>query len=243
MCARQHCTHRYYFRNYLGHVVGLELERTLTRRETYRNTHPHLPHHLHLAPPVQEESQHAPERKRTVHISKDMVVRRTDIELRPVDPNGMPSPAAVPSPTLERANTLRRRAWSAVMAAAAGDQLPVQDGRGVFGGFPGPGEVLGRTSQRLLPELHHTLQQTFTMPRTATLMPASMHAASTVRENSPPAREVPYLSFRADVGKNSRFKRLSEDQLLELGGVEYSALNALMWIVPLVSRNYYGAVC
>jgi Trk-type K+ transport system membrane component len=42
---------------------------------------------------------------------------------------------------------------------------------------------------------------------------------------------VPYLSFPVVVGKNSNFRHLSEEELDELAGVEYRALNALIWIV------------
>lgn len=37
--------------------------------------------------------------------------------------------------------------------------------------------------------------------------------------------------FDADIGRNSRFKRLSAAQEAELGGVEYRALSTLFWIV------------
>ena len=45
---------------------------------------------------------------------------------------------------------------------------------------------------------------------------------------------VPYISFDAIIGRNSVFHELTNEQLEELGGVEYRALNALMWLVPLV---------
>lgn len=50
---------------------------------------------------------------------------------------------------------------------------------------------------------------------------------------------VPYLSFPTIVGRNSVFHGLTEDQLEELGGIEFRALNMLMWAVPLVR---YGSV-
>ena len=45
---------------------------------------------------------------------------------------------------------------------------------------------------------------------------------------------VPYVSFDAVVGHNSSFESLTEEQLEELGGVEFRALNALLWIVGIV---------
>ena len=70
------------------------------------------------------------------------------------------------------------------------------------------------------------------MPRTATLLPAdTVHTTQGPHENS---TVVPYLSFPTIVGRNSVFHDLTEDQLEELGGIEFRALNMLMWAVPLV---------
>lgn len=150
------------------------------------------------------------------------MVRRVDVALQPVDPNGVPARTSTFDSTL-----VRRRAHSNNMAHGG---LPTHDAG--FGGFPGPQQVLSQTSQRLFPQLHRQVQKTLTIPRTATLIPQNTRAVP--QPAAAPVRPVPYLSFPADVGGNSRFKGLSEEQMLELGGVEYSALNALMWIVPLV---------
>ena len=74
------------------------------------------------------------------------------------------------------------------------------------------------------------------MPRTATLLPAD-----TVRTSQGPhtsSTVVPYLSFPTIVGRNSVFHGLTEDQLEELGGIEFRALNMLMWAVPLVCYDF-----
>ena len=55
-----------------------------------------------------------------------------------------------------------------------------------------------------------------------------------MRGNTERARAVPYVSFDAVVGHNSSFEDLTEEQLEELGGVEFRALNALLWIVGIV---------
>ena len=57
------------------------------------------------------------------------------------------------------------------------------------------------------------------------------------RENSERARAVSYLSFDAVVGINSSFESLTKEQLEELGGVEFRALNALLWIVGIVGSS------
>jgi hypothetical protein len=70
-----------------------------------------------------------------------------------------------------------------------------------------------------------------TMPRTTTI--------TSMRGNTERARAVPYVSFNAIVGPNSTFEELTEEQLEELGGVEFRALNALLWIVGTVRFKYY----
>ena len=49
------------------------------------------------------------------------------------------------------------------------------------------------------------------------------------------SKEVPYISFSAVVGRNSHFHDLTEEQMEELGGIEYRALKALLIIVVGVS--------
>ena len=95
-----------------------------------------------------------------------------------------------------------------------------------FGGFPGPREIISRLIGRFLPGLHRRLTRTITMPRTTTI--------TSMRGNTERARAVPYVSFDAVVGYNSTFEELTEEQLEELGGVEFRALNALLWIVGIV---------
>lgn len=48
-------------------------------------------------------------------------------------------------------------------------------------------------------------------------------------------QKLDYISFEPIVGRNSRFLVLSRDEIEELGGVEYRALTALLWIVGGVS--------
>ncbi|KAJ3808222.1 cation transport protein-domain-containing protein [Lentinula lateritia] len=94
-----------------------------------------------------------------------------------------------------------------------------------FGGFPMPHEILQKLFDKFFPKLRHKLTRTITIPITTTI-------ASQRGGNIPPgAKVVPYISFEAVVGRNSAFPLLSDEQLEELGGVEYRALNALLWIV------------
>ena len=167
-------------------------------------------------------------------IRADMV-RRVDTAPRLVDPMGLPARTDTMNTTATAppGASLRRRTATIEEPPAAERLRPAGEEVG-FGGFPGPREILQRTSERLMPQLHRRLQQSLTIPRTATLVPQVVPSVDP-RPPDVPTRPVPYLSFPVDVGKNSQFQKLSEEHLLELGGVEYSALNALLWIVPLVS--------
>jgi hypothetical protein len=104
-----------------------------------------------------------------------------------------------------------------------------------FGGFPGPRDIISRLIHRFLPSVHRQLRRTVTMPRTTTI--------TTIRGSSEGDKAVPYISFDAVVSHNSVFKSLTDEQLEELGGVEFRALNALLWIVGIVRINAYASSC
>jgi hypothetical protein len=95
-----------------------------------------------------------------------------------------------------------------------------------FGGFPGLREIISKVLRRFLPGVHQKFRRSITIPRTTTI--------TSMRGNTERARAVPYVSFDAVVGHNSSFISLTEEQLEELGGVEFRALNALLWIVGIV---------
>lgn len=98
-----------------------------------------------------------------------------------------------------------------------------------FGGFPGPQQIISQLIHRFFPGVHRQLRRTVTMPRTTTI--------TSIRGNNRSARAVPYISFDAVVRHNSTFESLTDEQLEELGGVEFRALNALLWIVGIVRVN------
>jgi hypothetical protein len=95
-----------------------------------------------------------------------------------------------------------------------------------FGGFPGPQQIISKLVHRFFPGLHRQLRRTVTIPRTTTI--------TSIRGSNRRARAVPYISFDAVVLHNSAFESLTDEQLEELGGVEYRALNALLWVVGIV---------
>ena len=104
---------------------------------------------------------------------------------------------------------------------------------GSFGGFPGPRQIISKLVHRFFPGMHRQLRRTVTMPRTTTI--------TSIRGNNRSARTVPYISFDAVVRHNSAFESLTDEQLEELGGVEFRALNALLWIVGIVRVTDTGS--
>jgi len=121
-----------------------------------------------------------------------------------------------------------------------------------FGGFPMPHKLLGMLFRRLFPGPALRLGRTVTIPavtalsggeqgRTASISGAGHRGAhGNIPEGS---RPVAYISFDAVVGRNSDFRMLTNEQLEELGGVEYRGLNALLWLVAVVSVPISGNTC
>ena len=99
-----------------------------------------------------------------------------------------------------------------------------------FGGFGDPLSLLARLFRRLFPAMQQRLRRSMTMPAESKLVPHYINL-DTVPQG---ARPVPYFTFNARVRRNSVFYGLSDDDCEELGGVEYRALTALLWIVSSV---------
>lgn len=91
-----------------------------------------------------------------------------------------------------------------------------------------PHEIVAANIRKFFPSFQQRLHRTMTIPRTRTIVSQNGTFMSQ-------GRPVSYLSFEAVVGRNSTFKSLTREQLEELGGVEYRALTALLWIVGGVS--------
>lgn len=120
------------------------------------------------------------------------------------------------------------RPGSARRSSLAQSQRPTQLSKHTgYGGFPMPLEILGSLFSRLFPKLERRLTRSLTYPATTTI--ASQHHGGI--RNADGSKLVPYISFDAIVGRNSTFHLLTNEQLEELGGVEYRALNALLYIV------------
>jgi hypothetical protein len=117
-----------------------------------------------------------------------------------------------------------------------------------FGGFPMPHEILRSGVKYFFPKLERKITRTVTFQRTGTFQrpgglpmnrTATMASGRSYTGTINPAGSgapvpVPYISFDAVVGRNSRFRDLTSEQMEELGGVEYRALKVLLVIVPSV---------
>jgi Trk/Ktr/HKT type cation transporter len=99
-----------------------------------------------------------------------------------------------------------------------------------------PWTIIGSLFTKIFPGLKRKIRRTVTIPVTMSLTPG--------HENNlkPGLKYAPYLSFEARVGPNSTFRYLTSDQLDEIGGVEYRALNALLCIVAGVGHVSYSVI-
>ena len=100
-----------------------------------------------------------------------------------------------------------------------------------MGGFPMPWSIISSLFSKFFPGLKRKITRTVTIPVKMSLTPG--------HENKPGSKYAPYLSFKTRVGPNSTFHLLTKDQLDEIGGVEYRALNALLWIVAGVRLFFF----
>lgn len=93
-----------------------------------------------------------------------------------------------------------------------------------------PHRLISSIINKMFPKFQRRLTRTVTIPAATSLVSAR------AGHHAPPhAKAVRYISFDAIVGRNSAFHLLTHEQLEELGGVEYRALNALLWLVAGVS--------
>ena len=99
-----------------------------------------------------------------------------------------------------------------------------------MGGFPMPHEIISSIVHKFFPNLGRRIKRTFTSPVTRTLTSQRVEGG----QQPVGSRPAPYITFDAPVGRNSTFHDLTHEQMEELCGVEFKALNCLVWIVPCV---------
>lgn len=104
-----------------------------------------------------------------------------------------------------------------------------------LGGLPGPITLATKVFHRFAPQkLRLGLRRTFTAPPPATLVPTT----ALEQDFSGPVQYAKYFTtVVVGVARNSKFHidDLSDDQLEEMGGVEYRALRVLGYLVAAVS--------
>ena len=93
-----------------------------------------------------------------------------------------------------------------------------------------PHEIISSLVRKFFPNLARRIKRTVTVPVTRTL--TSQHVEG--GQQAVGSRPVNYISFSALVGRNSTFHDLTNEQIEELCGIEFKALNCLVWIVPCV---------
>ncbi|KAI0754516.1 TrkH-domain-containing protein [Daedaleopsis nitida] len=238
------CIRRWYFLRNLKHIVAAEL----TRSNTIPPPHEVSPSLRHIRETLarfkreRDEKGSAPwpntrpkSTRRASHLRDGIrpdMVRRLDIAPQPINPMGSQAPSLPSEETVLSASGIETLTRTTSRRSVAPSHSP-PSAEDDFGGFPGPQQIISRILQKVSPRFQRKIERTLTVPRTETLVPSTGGA---VMAPEGPVKSVPYLSFSATV-RNSTFHGLTQDNIEELGGVEYRALTALMWIIPLY---YFG---
>lgn len=93
-----------------------------------------------------------------------------------------------------------------------------------------PYEIISSIIHKLFPNLERRVKRTLTVPVSQTLTSQHLEGG----QQTVGSRPVNYITFNALVGRNSAFPDLTNEQIEELCGIEFRALNCLVWIVPCV---------
>ena len=93
-----------------------------------------------------------------------------------------------------------------------------------------PHKIISSIIYKFFPDLERRIKRTVTVPAVRTLTTQHVEGGQQVVGPHP----VAYISFNALVGRNSTFHDLTREQIEELCGIEFKALNCLVWIVPCV---------
>jgi hypothetical protein len=99
-----------------------------------------------------------------------------------------------------------------------------------FGGFPGPFDIMHKIFKLVAPSTYRRLERSMTIPSVTTLE----------------EKKTPWLNFSGlVVGRNSDFRTdtLTAEQIQQIGGTEYRALEMLSWMVPAVGILLRISVC
>jgi hypothetical protein len=116
-----------------------------------------------------------------------------------------------------------RRSQSALSKVEGASEIPPTRSKKHegFGGFPGPFDIMRKIFKLIAPATYRRLERSMTIPSMATLE----------------EKKTPWLNFSGlIVGRNSYFRTdtLTAEQIQQIGGAEYRALEMLGWMVPAV---------
>lgn len=229
---------RWYFLRNLGHIVTAELSRSHTPSMTHessssagdtRDTRAHLVHEANDWS-LTRRTKRSGQQRRSAPIHPDMV-RRLDVAPHRISPMGSHAPT-IPLIVIEESglDTIRHTASHRSLHSSMAPSHPPLTEEDDLGEFPGLQRIINCALQKVYPRFQRTLARTLTIPPIETLVPCE---ATMLVPPAGSVKLVPYLSFTATV-RHSMFQGLTQANIEELGGVEYRALTALMWIIPLV---------
>ena len=100
-----------------------------------------------------------------------------------------------------------------------------------------PHQIFSSALHRFFPSLERRIKRTVTIPLSQTLTSQHLEGG----QQAAGSRPVNYITFNALVGRNSAFHDLASEQIEELCGIEFKALNCLVWIVPCVCSHILAA--
>ena len=141
-------------------------------------------------------------------------------------PSAVISPAFITYPVLTYASEddpYPRRSRSALSRVQSTSETSTDHSKihEDLGGFPGPLDIIQSVLKRAAPTTYGRLERSMTIPSMTTLE----------------EKKTPWLKFSGLVmGRNSHFRTdtLTAEQIEQIGGTEYRALEMLSWMVPAV---------
>ncbi|KAI3624159.1 hypothetical protein GLX27_002935 [Malassezia furfur] len=115
----------------------------------------------------------------------------------------------------------------ATIPGTALHQIMIRNKNKGLGDFPTPVDLVMGLLESF--RVKHKLKT----PESRTMVAEPLTAEAEAQADGEAVRHAPYLTFNARVTGNSHFTGLTHAQRVELGGVEYRALDVLAWLIPL----------
>ncbi|WFC95868.1 hypothetical protein MBRA1_002522 [Malassezia brasiliensis] len=115
----------------------------------------------------------------------------------------------------------------ATIPGTALHQIMIRNKNKGLGDFPTPVDLVMGLLESF--RVNHKLKT----PESCTMVAEPLTAEAGATADGEAVRHAPYLTFNARVTGNSHFRGLTHTQRVELGGVEYRALDVLAWLIPI----------